>query len=113
MKIYHNSRCSKSRDTLKILEEKNIKYEIIHYLDSPPSTKEIELILKKLKIQPIDLVRKNEKIWKEKYKGKILTNKTIIKILIKNPKLIERPIVINGAKAIIGRPPKNVYDLFD
>tara|TARA_B100000287_G_C20636270_1_gene781790 strand:- start:636 stop:977 length:342 start_codon:yes stop_codon:yes gene_type:complete len=113
MKIYHNSRCRKSRDTLKILEEKNIKCEIINYLDSPPSTKEIELILKKLKIQPIDLVRKNEKIWKEKYKGIILTNKKIINILIKNPKLIERPIVINGTKAIIGRPPENVYDLFD
>ena len=113
MKIYHNSRCSKSRYTLKILKDQNISFEIINYLENNLSENEIESILEKLNIQAIELVRKNEKLWKEKYKNKQLTSKQIIKILHENPKLIERPIVINELKGVIGRPPENVYDLLD
>ena len=113
MKIYHNSRCSKSRSTLKILKDQNISFEVINYLENHLSENEIKSILEKLNIQAIELVRKNEKLWKEKYKNKTLTNKQIIKILHENPKLIERPIVINKLNGVIGRPPENVYDLLD
>ena len=113
MKIYHNSRCSKSRSTLKILKDQNISFEVINYLENHLSENEIKSILEKLNIQAIELVRKNEKLWKEKYKNKTLTNKQIIKILHENPKLIERPIVINKLNGVIGRPPENVYELLD
>jgi len=113
MKIYHNSRCSKSRNTLEILKDQNISFEVINYLENHLSENEIESILVKLNIQAIELVRKNEKLWKEKYKSKTLTNNQIIKILHKNPKLIERPIVTNELKGVIGRPAENVYELLD
>ena len=113
MKIYHNSRCSKSRTTLNILKAQNISFEVINYLENHLSENEIESILAKLNIQAIELVRKNEKLWKEKYNSKTLTNKQIIKILHENPKLMERPIVINELKGVIGRPPENVYELLD
>lgn len=106
MKIYHNSRCSKSREGLAILEASNLKFETIKYLDTPITTEELNEIIKLLKISPIDLVRKNEIIWKENYKGKTLSNSQIIQAMIENPKLIERPIVINGNQAVIGRPPE-------
>jgi arsenate reductase len=106
MKIYHNPRCSKSRQGLEILEKSKLKFETIKYLDTPISKKELEEIIELLKIAPIDLIRKNEAIWKENYKGIHLTNLEIIDAMVKNPKLIERPIVINNGKAIIGRPPK-------
>ena len=113
MKIYHNSRCSKSRDTLNIIKRQNISFEVINYLETHLSENEIESILIKLNIQAIDIVRINEKLWKEKYKNKQLTNKQVIKILHKNPKLIERPIIINESSGVIGRPPENVYKLFN
>jgi len=106
MKIYHNPRCSKSRQGLAILETSNFNFETINYLKTPVSTAELEEIIKLLGITPIDLVRKNEAIWKENFKGKSLTDEQIIKAMIENPKLIERPIVINNGKAVIGRPPE-------
>ena len=113
MKIYHNPRCSKSRQTLAILNEKNIKPEIVEYLKDNLKTSEIELIIEKLNINPSELVRKNELIWKENYKGKNLSDKEIIQAMIENPKIIERPIVINGKKAVLGRPPENVLKIID
>lgn len=109
--IYHNNRCSKSRETLNIIKEKNLEIKTIDYIINPPTIQEIEDILKKLNIDAEKLVRKNEKLYKEKYASKKYSNNEWIKILNKNPILIERPIVINGEKAIIGRPPENVLTI--
>ena len=113
MKIYHNPRCSKSRQTLKILNDKNVKFEIVEYLKDKLSISELEIIIEKLDINPIELVRKNELIWKENYKYKDLTHKEIVKAMIENPKIIERPIVINGNRAVLGRPPENVLKIIN
>jgi len=106
MKIYHNPRCSKSRQGLAILEDSKLKFKTIKYLETPISEKELEEIISLLAVAPIDLVRKNEAIWKENYKGKTLTDHEIISAMVHNPKLIERPIIINNGKAVIGRPPE-------
>ena len=111
MKIYHNPRCSKSRMTLSLLNSKTSEFEIIDYLKKPLKFEEIKLIIQKLNIKPIDLIRKNEKIWKEKYKDKRLNDKEIIIVMIDNPKLIERPIVLGDTKGLIARPPERVLEL--
>lgn len=104
IKIYHNPRCRKSREGLEIIEKSKKEFEIIKYLENVPSKKELTEIIKFLDISPIELVRKNEKIWKENFKGKEFTNDEMISIMVQYPKLIERPIVIKESKAIIGRP---------
>ncbi|WP_282081469.1 arsenate reductase (glutaredoxin) [Aquimarina algiphila] len=109
--IYHNPRCRKSRETLAILEEKTEDITIVKYLETPPSVEELTEIIKFLNISPIDLVRKNETVWKENYKGKEITNTELISVLSKYPILIERPIVVKDNKAIIGRPPQKVVDI--
>ncbi|MEW7278581.1 arsenate reductase (glutaredoxin) [Aquimarina sp. 2201CG1-2-11] len=109
--IYHNPRCSKSRQCLAILEEHKEDLEIVKYLDTPLTKEKLSEIIDLLQIEPITLVRKNEAIWKENYKGKDLSNEEVITAMIENPKLIERPIVIKNGKAIIGRPPEKVIDL--
>jgi arsenate reductase len=106
IKIYHNNRCRKSRAGLEIVENSGKEFEIIKYLDEVPSVEELKKIIKLLKINPIDLVRKNESVWKENFKGKTLSDNDIVKAMVENPKLIERPIVINGDKAVVGRPPE-------
>ena len=111
MKIYHNPRCSKSRQGLAILEGSKSEFEIIKYLEETITSKELQDIINLLKIDPLDLVRKNELIWKQKYKGKSLTDSEIIKAMVENPKLIERPIVINKGKAVIGRPPELIKSI--
>jgi arsenate reductase len=111
MKIYHNPRCRKSREGLAILEEANQPFEIIEYLKNPPTEKELREVLSKLKISPIDLVRLKEPVWKENYRNKNLNDDEIIKAMIDHPKLIERPIVIKGNKAVLGRPPENIKNL--
>ena len=111
MKIYHNPRCSKSRQGLAILEESKLPFKTIKYLDTPISKTELQDIIKLLGIAPIDLVRKNETIWKENYKGKELSDSEIINAMVENPKLIERPIVINNGKAVIGRPPEIIKSI--
>ncbi len=111
IKIYHNPRCSKSRQGLAILEESKQAFETIRYLEKTPTEKELKEIITLLGISPIDLVRKNEKIWKENFKGKELTDNEIINAMVKNPKLIERPIIINKNKAVIGRPPENILTI--
>jgi len=111
MKIYHNPRCSKSRQGLAILEASKLNFEIIKYLDTPISKEELTEIVKLLAISPIDLVRKNEAIWKENFKGKELSDAEIITAMVTHPKLIERPIVINNGKAVIGRPPEIIKSI--
>ena len=111
IKIYHNNRCSKSRMGLKLLEESGKNFEIINYLEHIPSKETLKNIINLLKIKPIELVRKNEVIWKEQYKGKDLSANEIIDAMIANPKLIERPIVINGTKAVIGRPTDKISEI--
>lgn len=111
IKIYHNPRCSKSRQGVKILENSKQKFETIHYLIDIPKENELKEIIDLLKISPIELVRKNEKIWKERFRGIELTDNEIIKTMIQNPKLIERPIVIHNKKAVIGRPPENINSI--
>lgn len=103
IQIYHNSRCGKSRNCLALVEQSEIEFEVINYLNTPPSFKEMSDILQKLNIKPIELVRKKEKIWIENFKDEKLEDLQIIEILISNPLLIERPIVLKGNKAIIGR----------
>lgn len=108
IKIYHNPRCGKSREGLAILENSGKEFKIVKYLDSVPSAKELTEIIHLLGISPIHLVRKTEKIWKENYKGTEMSDADIVKAMIENPKLIERPIVINKDKAVIGRPSENI-----
>ena len=112
MKIYHNPRCSKSRQTLDLIKQKTKNYEIIEYLNEPLEFNDYKLILEKMELKPINLVRIKETIWKEKYKGKEMSDDDIIKALVDNPKLMERPIVTTNKQAIIGRPPENVLNLF-
>ncbi|WP_104733889.1 arsenate reductase (glutaredoxin) [Hanstruepera ponticola] len=109
--IYHNSRCRKSREGLEILENSGKPFEIRKYLEDVPTVNELEELIDKLDIQPIELVRKNETIWKDNFKGKELSDTQIIEAMVENPKLIERPIVINGNKAIIGRPPEMIIEI--
>lgn len=108
IKIYHNPRCGKSREGLNIVENSGQEFEIVRYLENVPSKEELKSILKMLDIKPIDLVRQKEKIWIENFKNKNLSDEAIIDAMIENPILIERPIVINGNRAAIGRPPQNI-----
>ncbi|WP_299061082.1 arsenate reductase (glutaredoxin) [uncultured Polaribacter sp.] len=111
IRIYHNPRCRKSREGLEILENSKKEFKVVKYLDEIPSEKELTNIIQLLGITPIQLVRKTEKIWKENYKGKEMSDAEIIKAMLDNPKLIERPIVINNNKAVIGRPPEDILSI--
>ncbi|WP_422861216.1 arsenate reductase (glutaredoxin) [Flagellimonas sp. W118] len=108
IKIYHNPRCRKSREGLEYLEKTGENFEVVRYLENVPTAAELENIISYLGITPEQLVRKNESIWKEKYKGKKLSDQDIVNAMVENPKLIERPIIIKGKKAVIGRPSENI-----
>ncbi len=110
-KIFHNPRCSKSRQTLQLLEDKNESVEVVEYLNSPPTVSELKDIVNLLGIKPEQLLRKGEAIFKEEFKGKELSDDEWIEAMVANPKLIERPIVIKNGKAALGRPPENVLDI--
>lgn len=109
--IYHNPRCQKSRQTLDLLKESGQEPEVIEYLKTPPTEAELSSVIKKLGIKPIELVRKGEELFKLNYKDKSLSDTEWIKVMVENPILIERPIVIKDKKAIIGRPPELVKEL--
>lgn len=109
--IYHNPRCTKSREGLCELEDLKQDFIIRKYLDEPFSKQELEEVIQKLGIKPIELVRTKETIWKENYKGKELTDDEIIEAMLNNPKLIERPIVVNGNKAVIARPKERIQEI--
>jgi arsenate reductase len=111
MKIYHNPRCSKSRETLKLIQESGQEAEIVEYLKDIPGEDEIKQLLSLLGMEAEDLVRKGEADYKTLWKGKSLSEAEKIQLLATHPKLIERPIVVQGNKAIIGRPPERVKEL--
>ena len=108
IKIYHNPRCAKSREGLGILENSGKDFEIVKYLENVPTHRELKTLITLLGIEPDQLVRKNEAVWKEKFKGKGLSDNQIIDAMITYPKLIERPIVVNGDQAVLGRPPTRI-----
>ena len=109
--IYHNPRCSKSRNTLAILRDKGIEPDVVQYLDDPPSATEIRALIAKLGVPVAQLVRSGEPAYKECGLGKESTDAELIAAMASHPKLIERPIVVRGKRAVIGRPPENVLDL--
>jgi arsenate reductase len=109
--IYHNPACSKSRETLALLRERGHEPRIVEYLKTPPSEAELTAIVRKLGIKPLDLIRRNEQVFKDKYAGKTLGDKEWIKAMIADPILIQRPIVVRGDAATIGRPPQDVERL--
>lgn len=107
--IYHNPRCSKSRQTLALIEEKGISPEIVLYLEETPDAATLRSLIKKLGITPRELLRKGEEAYKQNnLDDKSVTDELIVNSMVQFPKLIERPIVVNGNKAVLGRPPENV-----
>ena len=113
MKIYHNPRCSKSRDSYNLLVEKGLEFETVEYLKDPLTREELKALLAKLNIPAKDLVRKGEEIFKENFKGRELSEEEWIEAMVEYPKLIERPIVVKGNKAVIGRPIEKVIELLE
>jgi len=109
--IYHNPRCSKSRATLALLQEQNIEFEIIEYLKTPPSEADLDRVLTMLGKEPLELMRKGEIEFKEYIQGKTLSRVEAIALMVTYPKLIERPVVVNGERAAVGRPPESVLEI--
>lgn len=107
--IYHNQQCSKSRECLTFFGGKNHEIEVVEYLKNPLSREEIVKIIQILNIPPAEIIRKNEPLWKE-FKDKNLSEEALIDLLVKYPKLIQRPIVIHGEKGIIARPIEKLYE---
>ncbi len=108
---FHNPRCSKSREGLKYLNDKGITPMIVNYLDTPLNGQEIKQLLKKLDLKPMDLIRKNEDFYKKEIKDKDFSDEELIEAMANNPKLIERPIVINDSKAVIARPAEKIDEI--
>jgi len=109
--IYHNPRCSKSRQTLALLQSKGIDPKVVLYLETPPNTAELTALLKKLAISAEQLTRKSEQQYKDNFGRLEMTEKQLLEAMNKYPKLIERPIVVNGDRAVLGRPPENVLEI--
>lgn len=109
--IYHNPRCGKSRSALALLRERGIEPTIVDYLKTPPTRDELRALVAKLGIAPEQLVRKGEDVYKEKFKGRTLTDEQWLDALAAYPILIERPIVVKGNRAVIGRPPERVLEI--
>lgn len=113
MTIYHNPRCRKSRETLKLIEDSGVPFQIVEYLKHPLSARELGDMLGMLGIPARDLVRKNEAVWKTDYRGKDLSDAQILAAMETHPILMERPLVVAGGKAVLGRPPENVLPLLE
>ena len=112
IQIYHNPRCSKSRQTLSLLNENGVEPEIILYLETPPSTNQLKMLISQLSITARDLLRKSEDAYKTlNLKNPELSTDELLQAMHDNPKLIERPIVVKGDQAVLGRPPENVLNL--
>lgn len=111
--IYHNTRCSKSRSACEIVASRGIEATIVEYLKTPPTRAELRALLQKLGMKPEEIVRRGEDVFKEHYVGKTLDDEQWLDALLAHPILIERPIVVRGDKAVIGRPPEKVLDLLE
>jgi arsenate reductase len=109
--IYHNPRCSKSREGLSLLELQGNPFTAINYLNEPLSKEEITSIIAKLGIAPMELVRQKEKVWIDQFKSSQLSDEDLIEVLVKHPSLIERPIVVNGDRAVIARPAARINQI--
>ena len=112
IKIYHNSRCRKSRAGLQYLQDKGVEFEIVEYLKNGISEEELKDVLIKMNVRPTEIIRTQEDIYKKQFKGKNFTDEEWIKILLENPKLIKRPLVVKGYKAVWADPPENMEKLF-
>lgn len=112
VRVYHNARCSKSRSACQLLEEKGVQLEVVEYLKNPPSRDELADVLAKLGLPAEAIVRTGEEIYKSDYKGRSLSNDEWLDALAAHPILIERPIVVRGDRAVVGRPPEKVLELF-
>lgn len=113
MTVFHKANCQTSNTVLKYLRKKKQKLDIIHYIDNPPTAKELEILLSKLNLKPIELIRKKEKYYQEKLSKLHLNDHEWINLMVENPVLIERPILIKGNKAIIGRPIERVVEFVE
>jgi len=111
MKILHNSRCRKSREALQLLTDNKADFEVVEYLKEPISKDTLTGIIDALGVEPLSIIRKGEKVFKENYKGKEFSKEEWIDIMVENPILIERPIVFTSDKAVVGRPPENVLEM--
>lgn len=111
IKVYHNPKCSKSRCSLDFLNEKGLDFEVIDYLKNPITEDELKQVLNNLGIKAEDLLRKGEDIYKTNYKGKTLSEAEWVKAMIEHPKLMERPIIVKGNRAVIGRPTERILEL--
>jgi arsenate reductase len=112
IRIYHNSRCSKSRSALALVEHHGKPFEVIHYLETPPSTSELKTLLSQLGITARQLLRTGEDEYRELgLADPSLSEDALIAAMVKHPRLIERPIVVADGKAVIGRPPEKVLDI--
>lgn len=106
--FYHNPKCGKSRMGLALVEQSQQKFEVIHYLKQPPTQEELQSIIQKLGIKPLELVRTKETVWVEHFKGKPLTDAQLIEAMVQHPILIERPILVSDTQAVLGRPPEKL-----
>lgn len=111
IKIYHNPRCSKSRETLELIQNAGQQPEVVEYLKTPPTATELKELLQKLNLKPEQILRKGEQLYKDKYKNQQLSDEELIQVMAENPVLIERPIVVKDNKAVLGRPPENVLSI--
>ncbi|WP_457606544.1 arsenate reductase (glutaredoxin) [Nitratifractor sp.] len=111
--VWHNPRCSKSRNGIKYLEEKGIEYEVRRYLDEPPSVEELKDLLKKLGMKPRELMRTKEKIYRELGLKDVEDDEKLIEAMVEHPRLIERPIVIKRDRAVVARPETKIDELLD
>ncbi len=111
IEIWHNSRCSKSRNAFNYLKDKNIEFEVKEYLKNPPTLQELQNVLAKLGMKPSELIRSKESIYKE-LNLKEASEDELLEAMVQNPKLIERPIIINEDKAVVARPLENIEKVF-
>jgi arsenate reductase len=110
--IYHNPKCSKSRATLELLAQRGADATVVEYLKTPPTAGELAALVAKLGIEPQQLIRKGEDVYKQQYAGKTMSAEQWIAAMVRHPILIERPIVVAGNRAVLGRPPENIERLF-
>ena len=111
LRVYHNARCSKSRSACQLLEERGLAFDVVEYLKTPPSRDELAAVLAKLGMKAEYIVRKGEDVYEAEFKGRTLSEAEWLDALVAHPVLIERPIVVRGTRAVIGRPPEKVLEL--